>query len=39
MRYDLLKGVMKGRFVMLLVNLKSCRIGECEGVEEGVGRP
>ena len=30
---------MEGRFVMLLANLEGCRIGVCEGVGGGVGRP
>ena len=38
MRYDLLKRVMESRFVILLVNMKVCRIGECGEVGGGVGR-
>ena len=34
--FDILKRVMKKRFVMLLINLKSCRIDECEKVDEKV---
>ena len=38
MKCDVLKRVMKKRFVMLLINLKICRIGECEKIDEEIKR-
>ena len=38
MRYDVLKRVIKKRFVMLLINLKNCKINECEKVDEKIKR-
>ena len=38
MKYDVLKLIMKSRFVMLLISLKNCRIDVCEKVDEEVKR-
>ena len=38
MKYDVLKRVKKKRFVMLLINIKVCKIDECEKVEKEIKR-
>ena len=36
MKYNVLKRVIKKRFVILLIDLKNCKINECEKVEKEI---